>query len=132
MASSVEERARGNVAVAGPFGDYRPTATVFTNVPQRSVVHTKLYSGTSIRVTYMDTIGWLATSAGQGCLWQLAVNGAVSGTKQHWSYTSNGIGWRIYPMKLVWCVPRFAEIDTSRRLVCLVVFISCNDSFFPP
>ena len=81
----VEERARGSIATAGPFTDQRGSSTGWANIPERSVSHTKLNANTIMRVTYMDTIGWLYSSAGQGCTWRVVVDG-VALSREFWMY----------------------------------------------
>ena len=45
----------------------------------------------------------LSTGYGPGCFWRVTVDGAVSNSLEFWSHaSSNGPGWRIYPMKLQW------------------------------
>lgn len=89
-ALAVEERARGNIALAGGFSDQRTTATSYTDIPERSISHTKLNgTDTLVRVTYFDTLGWSSLGLGQGCNWRLLVDGSgTAGTREFWSQGS--------------------------------------------
>ncbi len=100
---AVEERARGNVAVAGGFGDFRYYTAAWSSIPQRSISHTKRLADTIIKVTYYDTLGWITVGHGSGCNFRLLVDGVPAG-REMWTHGSTGNGWRIHPSKLMWYV----------------------------
>jgi hypothetical protein len=125
MLHRVEERSRGSIAVTNNMNDQRWTSASWANIPGRAVTHTKLFNNdnTVIRVTYMDTLGFAGSCHGISCRWRLLVDGNnLAGTREFWSHSSPGTGWRIYPMKLVWypTVSPGAHTYTVqvRRLAC--------------
>jgi hypothetical protein len=100
---SVVERDRGNFALRRNMYDTRSTPNTFSDLPERSVVHTKNAAATAVRVTYQDTLGYHMTGHSWGCRWRLAVDGVAQ--TYYGSHTSSGTGWRINPHRLMWVVP---------------------------
>ena len=68
----------------------------------------------------MDTLGSYATAAGLGCQWQLTVDGNVLGNA-YAIYSSASLGWRMYPMKLVWYVNKVHSQMVIRGIVGIVI-----------
>ena len=87
---AAEERARGNIAFVSSMSDQRIYATTYTDIPERTITHTKLNdTNTIIRVTYFDTLGWNSIYLGQGCNWRLYVDEtSTAGTREFWSQGS--------------------------------------------
>ena len=92
---------RGSVAFTTNFLDRRSSAAAWITIPDRAVTHVKLSPTSIIRVTYMDTIGWSQQAKGYGCIWRMLTDGAAL-NRENWTYTDSLIGWRIFPVKMVY------------------------------
>lgn len=100
---SVRELARTAIALRRHMVDSRITPAGWTDIPQRELVHRK-GAGTTVRVTYMDDIGYHMVGQGWGCRWRLTIDGNAYGRALN-SHTSAAAGWRIDPMRMEWIVP---------------------------
>lgn len=98
----IEERTRGNIAYVSfmPYTTF--TSSSYVAVSGRSVMHTKRFDHTVIRVTYVDTIGHNCISASGGSGWAVYVDGArPSNIRSFWTLCNSLNGWRVWPTRLM-------------------------------
>ncbi|MCB9551126.1 MAG: hypothetical protein R3F65_21380 [bacterium] len=100
---TARELERTAVALRRHMSDTRVTPGGWTDIPEREVVHRKS-ANTTVRVTYMDDIGYHMVGHGWGCRWRLTIDGNGWGRPIN-SHTSTAGGWRIDPMRMEWIVP---------------------------
>ncbi len=112
---SVRELDRQSVAIRRHMSDRRDTPNGWSYLPERDVSHAKQQGGTSIRVTYMDDLGYYMRGHGWGCRWRLVVDDNAFGRAIN-THTSTGAGWRIDPMRLEWIVPNLAPGNHRYRI----------------
>jgi hypothetical protein len=85
------------------FGDTRQTPGGWSTLAGRSVSLAKAGAGSTIRITYQDTIGYHAVAGGWGCRWRVLIDGAV-GTQPENSHNSSRTGWQIDPVRMQWII----------------------------
>jgi len=101
----VEELDSARIAVTKTMAESATASTAWVDVPGRSIIHQKQYEDTTLKVSYMDNLGYNMKSANVGCFWRLTMDGAAMQREVTNHANTSHDGWRIHPRHLTWFLP---------------------------